>query len=320
MSRLFAILFGLMLLFFFFSCKKEKINLSFFKELSPPSAYDLSSIWFKDSLHGTVCGGESWYHGFIASTSNGGNSWKTDTITNKKIECVQFDSTGQGYACGLDGLLLYRKPEVDKWEIFRTDFCWYRACFFPNPKYGVTVSGEGWKAGIIRQYNPEFWQQSVSLEFTNELNAVCFSDSTTAHAVGMGQVLRSDDKGQTWQKMPPTNDHFLAAYFPTPTIGYIIGLNGTILKTIDNGQKWQILDVKQGAWGKNNQLRSVWFSSTSVGYIVGDAGLFWKTSDGGESWLVINNVEEDIDFTDIFMVGEKGWVSAKGGRFFEFKE
>jgi photosystem II stability/assembly factor-like uncharacterized protein len=303
-----------------FSCKKEETSLPSFKEITTPSTHDIASIWFTDSLQGFICGGSAWSHGFIASTKDGGNTWNTDTIVPNKLECIQFDTTKQGYVCGMDGLLMYRSPNQARWETFRNDFCWYRACYFPNPSYGVVVAGEGWKGGILRQYNPQFWNQDTTINYTNELDAVCFSDENTAHAAGMGQILRSTDKGKNWQRLPPTDDQFLAIHFPTSTIGYIIGLNGSLLKTTDNGSNWQFLESKKGAWGKKYQLRSVWFSSAQIGYIVGDKGLFWKTIDGGSTWLQIENTPNDVDFTDIFMVKNQGWIGAKNGRMFQFLE
>jgi photosystem II stability/assembly factor-like uncharacterized protein len=316
---------SIFLLFFsltslFFSCKKESINLLSFKEITAPSTYPLASVWFIDDLRGYVCGGDTWTHGFVASTKDGGSTWHTDTITPKKLECLQFDATGQGYVCGLDGLMMFLEPNKLHWQGFKSDFCWYRACYFPSPQYGVAVSGEGWKAGILRHYNPQFWNQDTSQTFVNELNAVWYSDSITAFASGMGQVLRSKDAGKNWERLPYTDDQYLAIHFPTKTDGYIIGQNGTLLKTTDNGQNWQILNAKKGAWGKNNQLRSVWFSSANTGYIVGDQGLFWKTTDGGFTWLPIVNAPEDIDFTDVFMFKNQGWITAKNGRMFHFEE
>jgi photosystem II stability/assembly factor-like uncharacterized protein len=313
----FLSIFGL--IFLFFSCKKEETNVLSFQEITAPSTYNIASVWFTDNLHGYVCGGENWTYGFVASTNNGGSTWQTDTTTNKKLECIQFDANGQGYVCGLDGVLMFKEPDIARWQVFKTDFCWYRACFFPSSRYGVAVSGEGWKAGILRHYSPEFWNQDTSHTFINELDAVWFSDSTTAHAAGMGQVLRSDDAGKTWQRLPITDDQYLAIHFPTKTDGFIIGLNGTLLKTNDNGHNWQTIKSKKGAWGKNNQLRSVWFSSSKTGYIVGDKGLFWKTTDGGATWLTITNAPDDVDFTDIYMLGNQGWISAKNGRMFHFE-
>jgi photosystem II stability/assembly factor-like uncharacterized protein len=320
MIKHFSFLIKLCLFFCLFSCKKEETTLASFKEITAPNTYDIASVWFTDSLQGFVCGGLAWNYGFIASTKDGGNSWKTDTVVTNKLECIQFDSTKQGYVCGLDGLLMYRSPNQANWEAFRTDFCWYRACYFPNPHSGVAVAGEGWKGGILRHYSPEFWAQDTSINYLNELDAVCFSDANTAHAVGMGQVLRSIDKGKNWQRMPPTDDQFLAIHFPSSTVGYIIGLNGSLLKTTDNGAIWQVLESKKGAWGKKYQLRSIWFSSAQTGYIVGDKGLFWKTTDGGSTWLQIANTQNDVDFTDIFMVKNKGWIGAKNGRMFQFEE
>ena len=67
------------------------------------------------------------------------------------------------------------------------------------------------------------------------------------------------------------------------TTGYVVGQNGTILKTTDAGTSWK----KQRA-GTREHLHDVAFVNDAVGYVVGTNGTLLKTLDGGKKWSALN--------------------------------
>jgi photosystem II stability/assembly factor-like uncharacterized protein len=303
------------------ACRKDRLPLAVFSEMTVPVSDDLSAVWFSDSLHGVVTGGVIWERGFVLSSADGGGTWKLDTLVNKRLECVMFDTGGQGYVCGQDGLVLHRPPGLPWWYTLRVDFCWNRGCYFWDDRHGVVVAGEGFQGGLARKLGPEaLWLVDTLVTFPNALSGVCFSDSVTVHAVGLGYVLRSDDGGLHWTRHDITGDFFQAIHFPTATTGYICGSGGTILKTTDAGRSWQIIR-EGGSFGKGNQpFRAVWFVSAEKGYRVGDGGLFWRTENGGKDWSALAGLPEDVNATDIFMLGARGWITGESGRLFYFEE
>jgi photosystem II stability/assembly factor-like uncharacterized protein len=69
-------------------------------------------------------------------------------------------------------------------------------------------------------------------------------------------------------------------HFPTPSVGYAVGMHGVVLKTVDRGATW-----RQMAWPTPaNSLHSVRFFGPDTGYVAGARGVF-RTVDGGLSWL-----------------------------------
>lgn len=304
-----------------FACQKEETtSLAVFREIASPVADDFSSIWMTDSLHGTAVGGKAWENGFIISTDDGGQTWMLDTLLSRKMECVMFNSSGQGYVCGQD-FALFRPFGMRHWQEFRANFQWNRACYFPDNQRGAMVSSGGYSPGQVSTFGADaFWRLDTVQTTQNAVVAVWFSDSLSVHAVGMGWVMRSSDAGRTWQRLDFTGDFFQSVQFPTPSIGYICGSSGTILKTSDGGQTWREIR-KGGSMGKRNQpFRSLWFVSAEEGYIVGDDGLFWQTENGGVSWQQVLQAPEDVDFTDVFALGNRGWAVAKGGQIFYFEK
>ncbi len=309
------------LLFALCSCRKDSIVLGVFRELPKPVEADLSAVWFTDSLHGVATGGTVWEQGFILSTVDGGQSWQTDTLLSKKMEYVMFDAGGQGYVCGLDGLALHRPPGSRHWQVFRVDYCRHRACFFPNDRYGVIVSGEGYRGGIVRNFGPDlFWQMDTVQNFPNELLAVWFSDSTTVHAAGYGWMMRSGDAGRHWQRLEVPGDFYQSLHFPTPETGYACGAQGTILKTTDAGRSWQTIREGGASGKKHRPFRALWFVDASRGWLVGEDSIFWHTDDGGQHWLPVEGVPSGVNFTDVYALTDRGWAVAEAGRIFYFEQ
>lgn len=303
------------------ACHKDTVALDVFRELPRPVAADLSSVWFTDSLNGVLTGGSVWEQGIILSTTDGGESWQTDTLVSKKMECVMFDAEGQGYVCGLDGLALHRPPGSRHWQVFRVDWCRYKACYFPNGRYGVLVAGEGYRAGQVRNFGPDlFWEIDTTQYFPNELQAVWFSDSVTVHAAGYGWMMRSDDAGRHWQRLEVPGDFYRSLHFPTPNIGYACGSEGTILKTSDAGRSWQILREGAASGKKHKAFQAIWFVDAERGWLVGEGGIFWHTQDGGLNWEEVAGVPADANFTDVYAFADRGWAVAEAGRIFYFEQ
>lgn len=74
----------------------------------------------------------------------------------------------------------------------------------------------------------------------------------------------------------------------------VVGVGGTILKTIDGGTNWI-----QKSSGTTAGLTKVQFPSANVGYSIGSEGMLLKTSDIGENWtsLVLENTSFVADIS-----------------------
>lgn len=312
--------FFVVLLLFCAACRKEP-NVAFreFRELTVPVSGDFADLCMFDSLHGVAVGGIAWESGFILSTADGGQTWSTDTLMQRKMESVCFDRSGQAYVCGQD-FVLFRAPGSKHWESLRVNYQWNRACAFPDERHGAVVTGGAFRFGEILAFGPEaFWQLDTVSNADNVLYDVCFSDSTTAHAAGLGWLLRSTDAGYSWQRLDVTGDFFQSICFPDSSTGYVCGSSGTILKTTDGGQSWQEIRRGGSAGRRNRAFRALWFSDAENGCIVGDGGLFWTTGNGGTDWSQAEPAPGDADFTGVFAFGARGWAVAKGGRLFYFE-
>ncbi|WP_313032353.1 YCF48-related protein [Soonwooa sp.] len=91
---------------------------------------------------------------------------------------------------------------------------------------------------------------------------------------------------------------FNDVYAINSNIALVIGDRGTIAKTIDGGETWQIKPS-----GTTNKLVKLKFVTANIGYILGSVNTLLKTIDGGESWSNIYSGPE-ANFIDVSCVNE----------------
>ncbi len=157
------------------------------------------------------------------------------------------------------------------------------------------------------------WTVHKRISGNNELlSSVFFANQNVGWVVGGYYVnnerangervfLKTTDGGQTWVhqgdlRKEPLHD----VYFANDSLGWAVGLYGTILHTRDAGKSWQ--------WQMNfpaDILFSVHFTDQLNGWACGKYTLI-HTIDGGNSWQFINNMEG----ADVFFRNSKrGWLA-----------
>ncbi|MCC7244994.1 MAG: hypothetical protein IT269_04915 [Saprospiraceae bacterium] len=312
------LIFGLCFWLIYGCQKSDTWRAGEWRQLTTPDVGALMSVDFCDSLHGVAVGGHIWHDGAILSTNDGGQHWQIDTIVRNRLDDVRFQPDGTAYTCGVDGLGFFATPnQPNSWTLFRQDWIWYRSLAFPSPKHCIAVSGEGWGGGSIRHFSLRgWWQEDRRDTFPSALQSICFSDSNTAHVVGMGWVARSDDGGQNWTRLDIEGDFYRCVQFPTASTGYICGSSGSILKSTDGGHSWQ--EIRKT--GGKIRLLKLFFTDENNGYLVGAEGLFWITEDGGETWEQVEGISSDLTFTDVFANRYGAWATTTDGRLYFLKK
>jgi photosystem II stability/assembly factor-like uncharacterized protein len=92
-------------------------------------------------------------------------------------------------------------------------------------------------------------------------------------------------------------------FFLNAQLGWAVGDSGTIIKTVDAGNTWNIINSNF-----TQKLNSVCFVNPNEGWAVGDSGIIIKTNDGGQTWNV-----QSIAFVDAlndvrFISPLRGWT------------
>lgn len=102
---------------------------------------------------------------------------------------------------------------------------------------------------------------------------------------------------QDWTNMNSgTTENLTKVYFVNDNVGFIIGENGTLLRTADGGSSWTNMNT-----GVSHNLTTISFLNENVGFING-----LKTTDGGNNWTVqteTKNFDVLIAFANNNLIG-----------------
>ena len=111
-----------------------------------------------------------------------------------------------------------------------------------------------------------------------------------------------------------TTEVLNSVYFIDNHNGFIVGDNGTFLKTTDVGENWTSHPT-----GTNETIKSVQFLNQNTGFAVaklGDSAWVMKTTDGGENWVTqtLNPTYPILDLRTIqFTDANTGWTAGQRG-------
>ncbi|MDO9450969.1 MAG: glycosyl hydrolase, partial [Rugosibacter sp.] len=85
------------------------------------------------------------------------------------------------------------------------------------------------------------YAQITTFRWINENRALAMGE--------FGRVLRTDDGGETWQKLAPVSEDFYAydVLFTDENIGWVSGVAGEMRQTRDGGETWTLKESKAGA-------------------------------------------------------------------------
>jgi photosystem II stability/assembly factor-like uncharacterized protein len=212
-----------------------------------PSTKALYSVWFVSEMVGYVVGTPDNYNGVICKTNDGGITF-TDysTFFDIPLTRIQFLNDSVGFAYGFEMITgsgpgnQYPHVEILKtidrgltWlKVFDETYFWGLNIFFTDENTCFLPSTGGMYKMV---YNGTSWVEfSFPAAFTT-LRSCHFPNDSTGHMVGdNGKIYSSIDCGQTYTEQYSNTTNWLnSVFFITSDIGYVVGRNGTILKTIN---------------------------------------------------------------------------------------
>lgn len=195
------------------------------EEPKPPPDPVLLRMAFANDRHGWAVG----ELGTIQTTTDGGATWKLQTIQSRKIlNSISVLTAQQAWIVGAGGLVLKTNDGGQTWNEQAPGVTSnLRAVHFIDANRGWTV-GNG---GVILSTSDGGmrWQQQPSGTQQN-LNDVAFVSAKEGWACGdRGTLLHTTNSGTTWlDETPGTRSNLQRLFFIAPDCGWVVGSSGTV--------------------------------------------------------------------------------------------
>lgn len=281
----------------------------------------LTSVGFTSITAGSAVG----INATIINTDDAGETWNPQTCSvSTNFFDISMNDSNTGMIVGQEGTILRTNNGGTTWNTVQTGWMTtYLGAHMVSNTVGfavgvntifqplVTWTTNGWSS--INNVAFYLIHQSSSHEGT--LHDVHFLDITTGFIAASvwtseGAIARTTNGGWNWETIYWTNRALYGIDFPSDTVGYAVGLNGIIIKTIDSGATWNVIES-----GVSDTLFDVSFVTNTVGTIVGENGLILRTEDGGTTWIIQDSgttydlfAVQFITSNIGFAVGEHGTV------------
>jgi len=237
----------------------------------------LFAVQFLSPTYGWIAG----ENGTILGTEDAGSTWTNHSVpTFESLLAVAFPTTSQGFAGGTGGLFIRSTNSGTTWAptSYRTNKT-IRSIAFGNASNGIAVGDSGLTLSTSDGGNS--WHLTAAI-VAQRLNAVQFLDAQTAVAVGSNHViLRSTDAGTSWSVLSIGGVELRGVSFSDNLNGWIAGIGGTILHSIDGGLTW----TPQNS-GVGQDLNAPAASNGTTCWVAGTNGvILYTTNSGTSSWV-----------------------------------
>jgi photosystem II stability/assembly factor-like uncharacterized protein len=314
---------GLAVLVLLFSgCGKFDRSKIKMPEFNFATSENLHSIAAVDAQHIWVSGN----YGTVLSSADKGRTWQEHEsgIEELLLGSITFANQNEGWAAGVKGTIVHTSDGGKNWTVQPSNIEYdIHDLYFLDARHGWAVGEYG--TAFHTDNGGKKWQSLI--EPTDIFyNDVFFVDRMTGWIVGeFGTILHTRDGGITWQNQECPDLAALVAggdwdrpqpalygiYFIDKNRGWIVGLDGVIIQTVDGGNTWKKVDS-----GTDKSLYSVVIKGQK-GWIVGNKGAYLMSDDGGNTWDLRENAIKtkfwlrEISFVDDLhglIVGARGTI------------
>lgn len=242
-------------------------------------------------------------------TLEGTGRWIPQRVPkSNSLRDVFFVNQDSGWIVGqgtilktIDGGRVWFEPvEVNRW--WQCD-----SVFFLNTRRGFIAASEPNAAILTTTDGGMNWERSFRGAPERILKVI--APNERGWAVGQrGLILTSRDLRSWVLNRVDTSESLLDVASPAIGCVWAVGTKGTILKTVDSGNRWE-----KCRSGVESDLHGVWAQDGQTVAVVGEGGVILHTTDGGLSWSrQESGVQADLN-SMVFVDENAGWiVGAKG--------
>lgn len=171
-----------------------------------------------------------------------GRTWRpTVTPGEATLTAVYFHDARHGWAVGHDAVILRTDDGGDHWTLAHQDPSGHRPLldvWFENENHGFAVGAYG--LFLETQDGGRHWRQRRLVTEDLHFNSIAGTPSGRIYLAGeAGTLLRSDDKGRRWRKLPsPYRGSFFGVLCLPDGNPLIFGIRGKAFRSPDGGRQW----------------------------------------------------------------------------------
>jgi len=311
-------LYAMLLMFVVSACERIKPAevQPYVTEIEMPEEFNVDKIIFLSNTKGFAAGGKKNAGCRIYMTTDGGETWvKRYGNDSLSINDMVFCNDRVGFACGDSMMLLKTIDGGLSWKV-------YNLPNLPYPEYRVpynslaaldsthifVAGGENYYKGLTSELEPGA-NQCIHHSFDNEIRDILFVDENLGFFAAYGQVLITEDGGNTFSYLEIDNEYFYDLEYFQNTI-WLLGRYGKLYTSGDSGNSLTL----QKEFGEMT-LQDLWICNTDS-YICGGGGFLLISRDQGESWYSVSGCgNTNLNSISVTPSGEV-WVGGDDGKLF----
>lgn len=272
-----------------------------------------SELFVKDSINYFIVTSNN----IMYKTTNEGQNWVQVTLT--EIKSMQFPTSNIGVAVGKNGKIFRSIDGCENWYQIQFPYLYnYEAVTFCNSLTGY-ISGDF--GSFLKSTNGGANWFSESKYFTKQAirDVKTIGRDTVILCGDSGYVFSSYNQGFSWSvQKPGLNNYMFRIFFINKSLGYAIGRNGTILRTVNSGLNWMQLNSGISEFWMNDIFfinENTGFLATGVGGFSVD-GYLYKTTNGGSNFCLINTPSNKRFYAVRFLDSFTGFTADISGNIY----
>ncbi len=148
------------------------------------------------------------------------------------------------------------------------------------------------------------WFWQNPLPQGNELLSGMFVNNNYYAAGVNGSFIKSSNNGASWEILPLNTGSYLRSTFFINEVKGWVINYRLVFRTLDGGSNWQNDSI-----AGSGTLNSVFFANENTGYLTDETGKIYKSTNGGINWNLLYSVS-GTSFTKTYFINENtGWVT-----------
>lgn len=284
---------------------------------------NINAVDFSSATLGIAVGDS----GLILRTTDGGSTWtQINTGLTDLLYDVDFvQNTNTVFVVGTFGRILASLDGGLNWMALTSGTNEHLRSISARDAQSVVVGGDNGTLLVSTDWGQEFKVKNLGTN-RNVLAVRAPSNSVEIWASLANSVFAfSADNGTTWTfpELPGTGDLYeLLTFGIGPTsVGYAVGLQGKIARTVNNGAAWTVLTTPASV--STETLQGIAGNNSTKVLVVGTFGAMIITKDAGTTWTTITHPYSAKHLFEVNNPGNSNtkWIAVgSGGTILEINE